>query len=116
MRGTPGWIRRIRLPGLAFCRRSCGVPGCWWRSWSRRRDSLTAAPALRRRREELRFGRRRKRPQAALPPTDVVPGAHLEADVAIDTDRLEANGLVQRDARRIWQCDAGKRLEVSEPH
>jgi hypothetical protein len=34
--------------------------------------------------------------------------AEFEADLAIDADRRETHRLVERDASRIWQCDAGK--------
>src|SRR5262249_12372938 len=43
-----------------------------------------------------------------LPPPDVVPAPEFEADLAIDADRREAHRLVERDASRIWQRDAGK--------
>ena len=47
--------------------------------------------------------------QARLPPADVVPGPELEAEVAVDPDGLEADRLVQRDARVVGERDAGDR-------
>jgi hypothetical protein len=38
-----------------------------------------------------------------------VPGPELEAEVAVDPDRLEADRLVQRDARVVGERDAGDR-------
>jgi hypothetical protein len=44
-----------------------------------------------------------------LPPTDIVPAPELEADLAIDTERFEAERLVQRHACRVRERDAGER-------
>src|SRR5689334_8599200 len=44
--------------------------------------------------------------QAKLPPSDVVPGAQLVADTAVDADGLKAEGFVQPDAARIRLGDA----------
>src|SRR5690242_4707128 len=46
--------------------------------------------------------------EQALPPPDVVPAVELEPDLAIDAERLETDQLVQRDASRIRQGDAGE--------
>jgi hypothetical protein len=44
-----------------------------------------------------------------LPPTDIVPAPELEADLAIDTERFEAERLVQRHACWVRERDAGER-------
>src|SRR6185503_14782141 len=51
--------------------------------------------------------------EGELPPADVVPPIELVADAAIDANGLEPHRLVQRDARRIRQRDAGERIEVA---
>ena len=45
-------------------------------------------------------------PQLELPPADVMPRTQLEADVAVDPDRLKSDSLVQCHAGRIWKRDA----------
>src|SRR2546423_1059517 len=44
--------------------------------------------------------------EVELPPTHVVPRANLPSDPAVDTDGLEAEALVDRDARLVGQRDA----------
>src|SRR6187455_1491295 len=51
--------------------------------------------------------------EGELPPADVVPLIELVADAAIHANGLETDRLVQRDARRIRQRDAGERIEVA---
>src|SRR6187402_1741215 len=56
--------------------------------------------------------RLRRRPvgrgcQLQLEPADVVPGALLEADLAVDPGALEAERFVQAEARLVRQGDAG---------
>ena len=48
-----------------------------------------------------------RRDQAQLPPADVAPRARLPADPSVDADELEAERLVQADARVVRQRDAG---------
>ena len=50
---------------------------------------------------------------AALPPCDVDPTFELFADLAIDADQLEANGLVKRSAPIVGQCNSGKSTMIS---
>src|SRR6266700_6107743 len=45
----------------------------------------------------------------ALRPGDVVPGAVLPSDAAVDPDRFESHGTVQAFARGVRQCRAGDR-------
>src|SRR5436853_222008 len=45
--------------------------------------------------------------QLQLEPTDVAPGAVLEADFGIDATLLEAKALVEADAGRVRQGDPG---------
>ena len=53
--------------------------------------------------------------QRSLPPADdVVPGAELEADVAVAPDRRGADRLAERDAGRARQGDSGERLVGAE--
>jgi hypothetical protein len=52
---------------------------------------------------------RRASSQAPLPPADIMPMAKLEAHLAIDTERFEANRLVQGHACRVRERDAGER-------
>src|SRR5579862_7718324 len=57
---------------------------------------------------QLAWRRVPRQPQVALPPTDVMPGAVLEADLAEHTDWPEADRLVKADARVVGERDAGE--------
>ena len=48
-----------------------------------------------------------RRRQLQLEPADVAPGALLPADLAVEADLLEAEALVQADARLVRQGDPG---------
>lgn len=44
----------------------------------------------------------------ALPPADIMPSSELVADLPIDADLLETQSLMECDAGRIGQANAGK--------
>src|SRR4051812_42988273 len=50
-----------------------------------------------------------------LPPADIPPLAGLVADVLVDADRLEAQGLVDPDARLVGECYACDQQAVAAP-
>ena len=55
-----------------------------------------------------RADNRHRQSQAALPPRRIDPATEFEPDLAIDPDRLEATGTMQRDAGFVGKGDPGK--------
>ena len=90
---------RSRAPTAA---RRSGPPASARRPWRRSGGALPQPLGLQ---DLLRRGGEGR--QARLPPADVVPGPELEAEVAVDPDGLEADRLVQPDARVVRERDAG---------
>src|SRR5213592_2079955 len=59
---------------------------------------------LSQRQRRLRY--RRLGPQSQFPISDIMPRAHLVADLVVNTDGTEPDRFVQPDAARIRQRDA----------